>query len=66
MNEYEQKYWELREEVDRAWDVYCANPCYSNEVKHTYAVEDYNAFCTEILEKLMENNSDVLERLKNV
>lgn len=61
---YEERYYELREAVDRAWDVYCANPCHSNEVKHSYAVDDFNAFCTEILEKLMEENSDVLARLK--
>jgi hypothetical protein len=60
----EERYYELREAVDRAWDVYCANPCYANEVKHSYAVDDYNTFCTEILEKLMEENSDVLARLK--
>ena len=65
MNKYEQKYWELREEVDRAWEVYCANPCYSIWVKHSYAVDNYNAFCAEILEKLMEDHSDVLARLKD-
>lgn len=61
---YEERYYKLLEEVDRAWDVYCANPCYSNEVKHSYAVDDYHAFCEEVLEKLMEENSDVLARLK--
>ena len=61
---YEERYYELREAVDRALDAYCANPCYSNEVKHSYAVDDYTAFCTGILEKLMEENSDILARLK--
>lgn len=61
---YEERYYELREEIDRAWDVYCVNPCYANEVKHSYAVNDFNAFCAEVLENLMEENSDVLACLK--
>lgn len=61
---YEKRYYELREEIDRKWDVYCADPCYLNEILHSYAVYDFNAFCVEVVEKLMEENSDVLARLK--
>ena len=66
MNEYEQKYWELREEVDRAWDEYNRNPNITTNINHDVAVNEFRDFCEEVLEKLMENNSDVLERLKNV
>lgn len=66
MNEYEQRYWELREEVDRACDEYYRNPNCVSIINYDTAVSEFYQFCAEVLEKLMENNSDVLERLKNV
>ena len=65
MNEYEQKYWELREAVDRAWDEYNREPNITTNLGYDIAVNAFRDFCEEVLEKLMENNSDVLERLKN-
>jgi hypothetical protein len=61
---YEEKYWELREMMDRAHDKLCANYTQSNKLRYMDARMKFQAFCTEILEKLMEENSDVLARLK--
>jgi hypothetical protein len=61
----EEKYWELREAVDRTLDAFCGNKTEENRVAHLQAVDAYEAFCVDILEKLMEENSDVLKRLKD-
>lgn len=60
----EEKYWELREAVDRTLDAFCGNSSEENRVAHVQAINEYEAFCVEVLEKLMEENSDVLARLK--
>lgn len=57
MTYYEMKYWELREEMDRArdardWDKY-------NAVK-----EEFFFFCADVLEIIMEENSEILKNLK--
>ena len=63
---YEERYYELREAVDRAWDEYNREPNITTNINYDVAVNEFRDFCEEVLEKLMENNSDVLERLKNV
>lgn len=63
---YEEKYWELREAVDRAWDAYCANPHLVTNLEHRKALETFQDFCVEMLDKLMEENSNVLKRLKEI
>ena len=60
----EQRYWELREEVERAYDVYVGNPNRANEEKLAIAEDDFSSFCVSVLVRLMDENSDVLERLK--
>ena len=60
----EEKYWELREAVDRTLDAFCGNRTEENRVAHLQAVDAYEAFCVDTLEKLMEENSEVLKRLK--
>jgi hypothetical protein len=60
----EDKYWNLREEVDRTWDAYCRTPSFSAEIRHTEALREFQEFCVEVLEQLMENNSDILRNLK--
>lgn len=66
MMTYEEKYYELREAVDRAWDEYNRTPNVTTDINYEDALCKYHNFCEEVLTKLMENNSDVLERLKNV
>ena len=58
MTKLEEKYWELREEMDRAedendWDKYHATERLLFEL------------CDAIVEEIMEEHSDVLKRLKN-
>lgn len=60
----EEKYWELREAMDRAHDKLCANYTAENYIAYLSAKQIFENFCVEILEKLMEENSDVLAHLK--
>ena len=62
---YEEKYFELLEKLDRAKDRYAQMP-YSVRVRDNFqlAFEEFSTLCMEILEKLMEENSDILARLK--
>ena len=62
----EEKYWELREAVERAYDKSCAHNTAENYIAYISAKQIFENFCVEILEKLMEENSDVLTRLKNI
>ena len=61
---YEEKYWELKENLDRAYDVYCAHPTSHNFIEKTKTLGAFSDFCVSVLEKLMDENSDVLARLK--
>lgn len=61
---YEEKYWELREAMDRAWDEYMRDPDPIVKIEYDYAYDRFADFCVKILEKLMDENSDVLARLK--
>ena len=60
----EDKYWNLREAVDRAWDAYCRNPSFVTEMRHTEALREFQEFCVEVLERLMDENADILKGLK--
>ena len=60
----EEKYWELREAVDRAWDTYNRKLSSSAELAYHEALEEYQIFCVNFLEIIMNENSDVLARLK--
>ena len=61
---YEEKYWELREAVERAYDKCYAYYTAENYIAYISAKQIFENFCVEILEKLMEENSDVLAHLK--
>lgn len=62
---YEEKYFELLERVDRAKDRYTLMP-FNVRARDNFkwAYDEFSNLCVEILEKLMEENSDVLARLK--
>ena len=62
---YEEKYFELLEKVDRAKDKMAQMP-YSVRARDAFewVYNEFSELCVEILEKLMEENSDVLARLK--
>lgn len=61
---YEERYYELLEAVDRAWDEYNRKPNSTTNLYYGIAVNEFSDFCKEVLEKLMEENSDVLARLR--
>lgn len=62
----EQKYWELREKWERAEDKYFGHPTTGNFIASVEAREEFQNFCVKILERLMDENSDVLANLKKV
>ena len=62
----EEKYWELRENMERAYDKYCRFPETFYREEYEYRKSEFQGFCTEILEKLMDENSDILANLKNI
>ena len=61
----EERYWELREACDRAFDNWCGEKNDANLLAYREALSIYQDFCMDILERLMEENADVLKNLKN-
>ena len=61
----EEKYWELREAMERAHDQWVGRETATNYIAYLSAKGEYETFCVSILEQLMEENSDVLQNLKN-
>lgn len=57
MTKLEERYWELREAMDRTEDR-------QDHKKYAEVEKEYICFCTCILEEIMEEHSDVLKRLK--
>ena len=62
----EQRYWELRENMERAFDKWMGDNCTSAYVEYTEARDAFYVFCTEMLMQLMDENADVLKNLKNI
>lgn len=60
----EQRYWELREDCDRAFDKYCGEQTEANLLAYRDALGMYQGLCIDILEELMDRNPDVLKNLK--
>lgn len=62
---YEENYYRLLEERDRAKDI-CAEKPFSERAWNEYkeAEQEFEAYCAIILERLMEDNMDILARLK--
>lgn len=61
---YEEKYYELLDNRDRTFDNYFKNRTEYNKIAFNEADKEFGDFCMEILEKLLEENSDILKRLK--
>ena len=62
----EQKYWELRERWERAEDKYFRHPTTESFIASVEAREEFQNFCVKVLEKLMDENFDILANLKKV
>ena len=60
----EEKYWELLEEVERAYDKYLSTRSPWDFAKYEQAKDEFAGVCMLICAILMEENSDVLARLK--
>ena len=61
----EKRYWELREECERAFDKWFANKQESNFQAYKETLNTYQNFCMNVLEQLMDENADVLKNLKD-
>ena len=61
----EERYWELREECERTFDKWMADMKESNLRAYKEAFSFYQDFCTDVLERLMDENADVLKNLKD-
>ena len=61
----EEKYWELREAVERAYDKYFSTRSPWDFAKYEQAKDEFAGFCMDICANLMEENSDVLKHLKD-
>jgi hypothetical protein len=59
MTKLEERYWELREAMDRAKDK---DDCKA----YNEALDEFTCLCFNVLEEIMEEHSDVLKRLKNI
>ena len=61
----EERYWELREECDRAFDKWMADRRESNFKAYKEALSIYQDFCMDVLERLIDENADVLKNLED-
>lgn len=67
MPTYEERYWELREACERAFDIWMENPRKEeNHQKYWATLSEYQDFCMDVLEQLMDKNPDVLAQLKTM
>ena len=61
----EKRYWELREDCRRTFNRWMANQSESNLQAYKEALSTYQDFCMDVLERLMDENADVLKNLKD-
>ena len=61
----EKRYWKLREEFENAFNRYVVDPRESNLLAYKKALSLYQDCCMDVLERLMDENADVLKRLKD-
>lgn len=62
----EEKYWRLREDMERAYDKWVGRETCENYLSYLSAKSEYENFCVWVLEQLMDENSDILTNLKNI
>jgi len=60
----EEKYWKLREEMNQAHNQLRKKYTKENEIQYLRARHRFGTLCSQILEKLMEENSNILAKLK--
>jgi hypothetical protein len=60
----ELQYKILKHNYDAAWNEWIADPCDQLYCELSIAKSQFELFCVKVLEQLMEQNTDVLQRLK--
>ena len=61
----EQRYWELRENCERAFDRFMETTAESELAIYREALGLYQDCCMDILERLMDADPDVLKNLRD-
>lgn len=61
----ERKYQELKKDYDHTWKNWVSCPTDELYEIMDVAKSRYFIFCADILEQLMKDNQDILQRLKN-
>ena len=61
-----EKYWVLRENVNKAFDKWYTTRENNDYVAYTIAKQQFEGFCVDVLAQIMAENADVLERLKKI
>ena len=61
---FEERYFELLENYDRAKDNYAKNPTITEWNKVQQAERTFMTFSVFVLEKILEKNQNILENLK--
>lgn len=61
----EERYWELRENCERAFDRFMGDKQKASLNAYREALGIYQDFCMDVLERLMDENADVLKNLKD-
>ena len=60
-----ERYWKLREECERAFGRWIVNKRESDFQTFKEALSIYQDFCMDILERLVDENPDILKNLKD-
>ena len=61
----EQRYWELRNACEKAFEEFMETPTDSKLANYREALGLYQDCCMDILERLMDENADVLKSLRD-
>lgn len=61
----EERYWELREACENAFNKWAVDRRESNLHAYKEALSVYQDFCMDVLERLMDENANVLKNLKD-
>ena len=61
----EQRYWELRNACEKAFEEYMKTPTDSKLADYREVLGRYQDCCMDILERLMDENADLLKNLRD-
>lgn len=61
----EERYWQLRKECERAFGRWIVNKRESDFQTFKEALSIYQDFCMDTLERLIDENPDILKNLKD-